>query len=111
MACQAAGSDCRKDAAGSKKRGENERGGGPGEQRRGEGRGEDLGKHFERTARRCYNLKVPLRPSASAVLLRGIPPSESARCTARLAAIRFGDSAVQRKGQKWPGSSGGRAQP
>ena len=34
--------------------------------------------HFEGTAEGCYNSKVPHGPSASAVLLRGIPPSESA---------------------------------
>jgi hypothetical protein len=41
-------------------------------------------KDLERTAGRCYNLKVLHRPSSSAALLCGIPSSESARCTARL---------------------------
>jgi hypothetical protein len=36
-------------------------------------------------------------PSASAVLLRGIPPSESAQCTAKTAVSRFVDRAVANK--------------
>ena len=34
--------------------------------------------NFERMAERCYNPRVPHDPSATAVELRGIPPSESA---------------------------------
>src|SRR3984893_18011088 len=47
--------------------------------------------HFEGTAEGCYNSKVPHGPSASAVLLRGIPPSESAQCTAKSAVSRCSD--------------------
>ena len=51
--------------------------------------------HFERTAGRCYNSRVPHGLSASAVLLRGIPPSESAQCTAKTAVRRIVDCAVR----------------
>src|ERR1700674_2389796 len=70
--------------------------------------------HFEGTAEGCYNSKVPHGPSASAVLLRGIPPSESAHGARPnwppvvLRAELCGQSCAD---TKWPGSSGGRAQP
>src|ERR1700686_3604057 len=70
--------------------------------------------HFEGTAEGCYNSKVPHGPSASAVLLRGIPPSESAHGARPnwppvvLRAELCGQSGAD---TKWPGSSGGRAQP
>src|SRR5713101_4072309 len=51
-------------------------------------RGKILGNRFERTTKGCYNSKVPHGSSVSAVLLRGIPPSESAQCTAKLAVSR-----------------------
>src|SRR5580658_3102234 len=55
---------------------------------------------FERRARRCYNSGAPHGPSASAVLLRGIPPSESASTTSKsgtasVAASRFVERAVR----------------
>jgi hypothetical protein len=59
-----------------------------------------LCSRFERRARRCYNPRVPHVPSASAVLLRGILPSESASNTsksgsAKVAASRFVDGTVR----------------
>jgi hypothetical protein len=50
---------------------------------------------FERRAWRCYNSRVPHGPSASAVLLRGIPPSENAQCTAQSVGSRFAGNAVR----------------
>ena len=63
---------------------------------------------FERRARGCYNSKVPHGPSASAVLLRGIPPSESAQCTAKLAAIdgRTGSGQVAQVVERSPEKAG-----
>ena len=58
--------------------------------------------HFERTVGRCYNSRVPHGSSASAVLLRGIPPSESAQCTAKTAVRRFVNRAVRT--EMWAGS-------
>jgi hypothetical protein len=50
----------------------------------------------------CYNSGVPHGPSASAVSLRGIPHSESAECTARLAASRCADRVSKTKCGKCP---------
>jgi hypothetical protein len=63
--------------------------------------------HFEGTAEGCYNSKVPHGPSASAVLLRGIPPSESAQCTAKSAVSRCSDRHVR---TEWHEGSGQVAQ-
>src|SRR5208337_161518 len=69
-------------------------------------------RHFERTVEGCYNSRVPHGPSASAVLLRGIPPSESASTmsksgTAPSAASRFADRVVR---TEMPAGSGQVAQ-
>src|ERR1700730_4730971 len=63
--------------------------------------------HFEGTAEGCYNSRVPHGPSASAVLLRGIPPSESAQCTAKSAVSRCSDRHVR---TEWHEGSGQVAQ-
>src|ERR1700719_1594317 len=63
--------------------------------------------HFEGTAEGCYNSEVPHGPSASAVLLRGIPPSESAQCTAKSAVSRCSDRHVR---TEWHEGSGQVAQ-
>jgi hypothetical protein len=69
-------------------------------QRQQEGEAKIFRNRFERRARRCYNSRVPHGLSASAVLLRGIPPSESAsttskRGTASVAVSRFANRAVR----------------
>src|ERR1700686_3734769 len=64
-------------------------------------------ENFEGTARGCYNSRVPHGPSASAVLLRGIPPSESAQCTAKSAVSRCSDRHVR---TEWHEGSGQVAQ-
>jgi hypothetical protein len=63
-----------------------------------------LGNRFEHTALGCYNSKVPHGPSASAVLLRGIPPSVSASTTrtsgpVSLVVGRFVDRCAEKSGQ------------
>src|SRR5258708_32594236 len=63
--------------------------------------------HFEGTADGCYNSRVPHGPSASAVLLRGIPPSESAQCTANSAVSRYSNGHVR---TEWREGSGQVAQ-
>src|ERR1039458_7858942 len=65
--------------------------------------------HFERTAQGCYNSEVPRGPSASAVLLRGIPPSESAQCTAKSAVkynVRTGSGQVAQVVERSPEKAG-----
>ena len=51
----------------------------------------------------CYNSKVPHGPSASAVLLRGIPPSESAQCTAKSTVSRYSNGQVRTQWRKRSG--------
>src|SRR6202030_4114357 len=59
--------------------------------------------HFEGTAEGCYNSEVPHGPSASAVLLRGIPPRESAQCTAKSAVSRYSNGHVRTEWSKRSG--------
>src|ERR1700732_5571040 len=59
--------------------------------------------HFEGMVEGCYNSKVPHGPSASAVLLRGIPPRESAQCTAKSAVSRYSNGHVRTEWSKRSG--------
>jgi hypothetical protein len=55
-----------------------------------------VGTDFERTARGCYNSRVPYGSSASAVLLRGIPAQSERPVHGQIGRAEMGGQEVAR---------------